>query len=378
LIIFTLIKQIHLRINSHILFFFILLFAVCSVFSQNNLNLISSNGKVFTVFINNSAANAYPEASVLIEGIKKDTFSFFIQFEKSEKYPLTAYLLDQRKSTSGKEFVYGVNFDENKIRLHFIDMYTILSLPNPLVPIKPIVDTSLNYRNKRLGHFCELNEGRAEYFNNLPKEGNCEKPMPNEYLSYISLLMSKADVEDDKFVTAENVCRNNCLSVEQVNILLTYINYEIEKLKLIRIAYFNLTDPQNKKNLEKSFRFESSTKELQNFLNNAEEYRLKSSNNCIKASEETDVNAVTKKLAAYANDAQRYVALKKAYSDLCYTSGQVILILKQFIHDREKLDAAKLLYFNCVEKNKYASLAEVFSYNQTTSELNDFIEKQTK
>ena len=90
-------------------------------------------------------------------------------------------------------------------------------------------------------------------------------------MRYTALLVAKAEVPDQKFTVVETVCRNNCINVSQLNLLLHYIDYEIEKLKLIRIAYSHLVDPANKKNLEKSFRFESSIKALNDFLNNPEE-----------------------------------------------------------------------------------------------------------
>ena len=359
-------------------FFIFLLFIFCatSFLSQNNLRLFSSDGSVFKVILKDKFINKTTEADVLIEGILADTLNLKLEFESGQRFGLTIYLLEKGKPTKQKEFDYRIELAKNKIKSEFTGVYDIIVLPNPLVPKKPIVDTSSKYKNTMLGHFCELKDGNPIYFNNMPKEGICLKAMPVEYTKFIELLMSKADVADDRFTIAENTCRNNCLTVDQLKILLTYIDYEIEKLKLVRIGYFSLVDPSNQQQLEKSFRFESSHTELNNFLKNTGNYKLKSSTNCVKASEQNEIEGFISKLVVYNNDAQRLDMFKKAYTDLCYSTEQVTMILQKFIHDREKLEVAKLLYFRCTQKNTFLNVTEIFSYNQSASELKDFVEKQ--
>lgn len=347
-------------------------------FSQNSLRLLSENGTVFQVFMNDKSVNAKNEAEVLISGIKKDTLKLVVKFENGGKFPVLVFLLDKGRAVTGKEFNYLIEPDQQKIRVRFSGMYDVSILPVPLVPKKPVIDSSLAYRNKKFGHLCELKEGNAAYFNNVPKDGPCRIAMPPEYLSYTRQLMEKAEVPDDKYRIVENICRNNCLSCEQLNSLLTYIDYEIEKLKMIRIAFVHLTDVANKKTLEKSFRFESSVKELNTFLATANQDQTRTSQNCLSASPQADIEKLTGAMATSNNDALRLETLKKTFSEHCYSAAQVTSLLKLFIHDREKLEAAKLLYHHCSEKHKYKEISEAFSYKLSESELLDFIEKQKK
>lgn len=356
---------------------------VCILFtgsysSQNNVNLTSTNGKVFSLILKAKVYNKLPQANITLEGIVEDTLTAEIEFENRKKFPLNLYLLDKGEPCKNKVFNYRIDFDDVKIKTTFTGVYDIVALPNPLVPSKPVIDTNLKYRNTRLSHFCELKDGKALYFNNIPKEGSCITAMPEEYLSYTNILMSRASVQDEKYTVAENVCRNNCISVDQLSKLMSYIDYDIEKLKLVRLAYFNLVDTSNQKKLEKSFRFESSVNELRSFLQHTSDYKTKTSSQCIQASTKNEVEEYAQRLSVFSNDAQRFDDLKKTYSTLCYSKEQVALLLGKFIHDREKLDAAKLLYYNCVEKAKFAELSDVFSYNQSGSELKDFLDKQTK
>jgi hypothetical protein len=52
--------------------------------------------------------------------------------------------------------------------------------------------------------------------------------------------------------------------------------------------------------------------------------------------------------------------------------------MQLFIHDREKTEVAKLLYFYCPEKENYLSLLDLFSYNESKNTLRNFVEKQGK
>jgi len=357
---------------------FFLCFATSCLYAQNNVTLTSVNGKTFKVSIAGKTWNNKLQGSVLLEKILKDTLLIELEFENKKKLPATLYLLEQGLPCKNKEFNYKVEFNDVTLKLYFIGIYDIIPLPNPIVPAKPIRDTTPVINNNLFEHFCEVKDGKAIYFNNLPKTGVCTTAMPQTYLRYTALLVSKAEVQDQKFVVVENVCRNNCLNVAQLSALLTYIDYEIEKLKLIRTAYSNLVDRENKKNLEKSFRFESSINALNSFFNNPAEIKQSGQSKCTVAASEMLISHYVERLSSYGTDSERFEALKKGYADLCYSTNQVSLILTKFIHDREKLDASKLLYFNCVEKSTFMNVAEVFSYNQTKSELKDFLEKQLK
>ncbi len=356
----------------------LVLFFTLGLSAQNAVSLTSIDGKPFKVILKDTAFNKQWEAHVLIEKIKSDTLRLEIECENKKKYPATLYLLDKGMPTRFKEFAYTLSTESSKLDLRYTGIYELVPLPNPLVPKKPIVDTSLKYRNSLLGHLCELKDGKPLYFNNLPKEGICKTAMPAEYLKHANLLMSKAQVQDEKYAITENICRNNCLSVSQFKTLLGYIDYEVEKLKLVRVGYFNLTDPENQKELEKSFRFESSVNELNLFLKNPEPYRIKSSAACSQASSQKEMEEYQAKFSAFTNDSQRLEFLKKTYTELCYSTEQVTSLLQKFIHDREKLEAAKLLYFKCAQRNDYLKVTEAFSYNQTASELKDFIDKQQR
>lgn len=344
--------------------------------SQNALSLTSVDGKAFKVLVKNTVYNATPQAHVTLENILTDTLRIEIELENKKKFPLTIYLLEKGEPVKQKEFSYHFSTDNNNIRLQYSGSYAVVKLPNPLVPDKPSVDTSSKYKNGSWAHFCEFKEGKVSYFNNLVKDKPCVSAMSAEYLNYLHLLMSRASVQEEKQRIAEHVLRNNCISTLQVKQILKYVDYEVEKLKLVKIAYFNLVDPENQKDLESNFTFEASVNELNTFLKNSESYRIKTAEACQFASPASEMDVYISKLAALPDDSQKLDLLKNSYTNLCYSTAQVSRILQKFVHDRERLHAAKLLYFKCAQKDKFADVSDTFSYNQSVSELKEFIDKQ--
>lgn len=372
---FTLTLKIH-RMRNRV--FIIACLVVNNFLCQNDLRLYSSNGELFTIYIADKKVNENPQTEVLVHDLSNDTIKARIEWQDKNKYPVRFFLLDKGKPVQGKEFDYRLELSKNRIHSTFTGMYDLVKLPSPLVPQKPVMDTSYETNNKMLGHFCELKDGQAAYFNNRPKNTECSTAMPDVYLNYVALLMQKAEVHDDKYEIVEATVSNNCLKISQLNSLLTYIDYDLDKLKLIRTAYFNLTDKENHKQLESSLKFESSVRELNNFLNSSSDYRITTTANCQVASPNEALTAFSERLAVATNDTQRLETFKKLYGSYCYTTARAKALLEIFIHDREKLQAAKMLYFYVVDKEAYQAVSEAFSYKQTVSDLENFIEAQSR
>jgi hypothetical protein len=346
------------------------------LYSQNNLRLFTGTGITFTAYLNDSVINKKPDVDVLVENLDEDTVTIKIEFSNKLQGKARLFLLDKKTHVTNKEFKYLADIKANKVKITFAGMEDILPLPSPLVPPKPIIDTSYKVNNNILGHFCELKEGKVIYYNNVPKSGDCVEVMPSIYTKYVDFLVGRAQTDDDRFLVAENTCQNNCFTVSQLNRILVHVPFEIEKLKLIRLAFFHVVDKENKQKLDSTFKLESSKRELQSFFKNAADYKYATGAKCSQSSTEEAINAFCEKLSVYSNDAERFIVFKKLYSELCYSTSQVKTVLLKFIHDREKLDAAKLLYYHCTEKDNFLSISDVFSYGTTVSELKDFVSKQ--
>ncbi|HOZ86305.1 MAG TPA: DUF4476 domain-containing protein [Bacteroidia bacterium] len=245
-------------------FIFIFSFVTTFCCAQNSARLLSADGTPFKVLQNGIVLNKNAEASLLIENVLNDTLNLMIEFENKHSLPITIYLLDKGKKTNNKEYNYQI-VNGQQVKAIFTGMYDPVSLPDPIVPQKPIVDTSHQRNNNLLEHFCELKNGKPVYFNNMPLDEKCKTPMPGGYLGFTDQLIKRAQSDEAKFRIVEGVCRNNCIFVSQLVTLLNYIEYELEKLKLAKLAVQSLTDPDHLNMLEKSFRYESTFVELKKF-----------------------------------------------------------------------------------------------------------------
>jgi hypothetical protein len=245
-----------------VIFIFSLVITFC--YAQNSVRLMSADGTPFKVLQNGVVLNKNAEASLLIENLQNDTLHLMIEFENKQSLPITIYLLDKGNKTNNKEYNYQI-VNGQQLKAIYTGMYDPVDLPDPIVPQKPLVDTSHQHDNNLLEHFCELKNGKPVYFSNLPLDEKCKTPMPAGYLGFTDQLMKKARSDEAKFRIVEGVCRNNCVSVSQLVTLLNYIEYELEKLKLAKFAIQSLTDPDNLNVLEKSFRYESTFVELKKF-----------------------------------------------------------------------------------------------------------------
>ena len=348
------------------------------LFSQNYIRIIQQDGEPFSLSIDDSLINTVQQTEVSFGPLDKDTLNLKCILSGGSELKTIVYLLDKKSETINKEFNYVLIGKKAPHQLKFVGIKDFKRIPEPIVPQKPKVDTSQKYKNTTLEHYVEIKNNKPIWFNNYPYDGKCQMAMPSNYMSYFHLLMKKAQNEDDRYYIAENTARNNCISILQLNQMLTYIPFEIEKLKFIRVAYFSLTDPEHKDKLDSTFKLESSKIEWQNFYKNINDYKYRSDMNCISASEDSIITNMAEKLRILSSDIERLTYFKKTYGRNCYSSKQSETILKIFVHDRERMEAAKLLYFHCSDKENFYYISDIFMYKLYSSELIDFISKQKK
>jgi hypothetical protein len=345
--------------------------------AQNDLRIYSANGDLFTLKVNGSEINVLPQSEVLAKDCP-DTSLVIIHAAQSSALHATLYLLSHGEKTQGQEYAYRLDAHKGIQNLTYSGVSEIVRPPEPLVPAKPVKDTSMKFRNITLGHLCEIKNNKPLFFNNIPSSGSCAAPMPDAYQGHIKGLMGRAQTAEDRFRLAEQICLNNCMSVRQLMNLMTFINFEIEKLKIVRLGYFHLTDVKKADSLRKAFRFESSIHEFEYFLSHTADYKPAAVTSCTVAVHETQVASIREQLSVYTNDPLKLDALKKVSVKMCFSVNQVKLILTGFVHDREKLSAAMYMYSLCTEKANYSRVSEIFSDRNTGSQLEEFLRSQKK
>lgn len=353
-----------------------ILFFVSNLAAQNNLVIFSSNAQLFKIKCKEVAISDSLVQEIKLEGLKHDTLHISVQSENSSINSVI-YLLEKGKKVVNQEFLYALEFNKEnkKTELTFITMYQIHSLPQPLLPEKPKEDTSYKWRNNVYGNLFELKDGKPIFYLNLPSTGSCVIAMPDENVSHALKLIARTQIDSEKYKFAREVVKSNCISCKQLGILIKAINFELDKLKLVKEAYNTLTDKGNLKSLETSFKFESSKKEFRDMINSPASFNTKNNIVCVKEVQDSIVHALVSDLGLFSTDYEKYQYMKEKAAKYCFKTTQFKTTLMAFIHDREKLDLTKLFYNNITDKENLTNMKEVFSYNESQVALLEFLKQ---
>lgn len=356
-------------------YFLIFVLAINCYKAQNRLHVFSANGEPFGLKVDSQMINATPQAHVRTGLVSKDTLHIDICFPYLMPFKTKVYLLAKKKPVKNMEFTYAVEKTKTSYRLRFINVSAIKKMPEPLVPEKPIEDTSWKINNNILEHYCELKDGKPIYFNNLSEKN----AMPDSYLGHAVRLMNRMRQEDDKLQVIEQTLLRNHVTSIQLKKLIAGVPYELDKLKLIRLAYPNVVDKQNLNALTEMFAYESSKRELSDFLKAPDLFKAPAiTKECPVASEENVINDLVVKLKQLQEDNLRVELIRKSSKEYCYTIEHMRSVLKTFIHDRERLEATKIMYYTCVKKEDVIQLSDLFSYAETEVALKRFLEQFEK
>lgn len=352
---------------------------IASIYSaQNSLIIFSAKANYF-----NATCKEIPfidsfQQELKVTDIKLDTLHLNITLKKDKTtLQRTVFLLEKGQPVNNKEFIFSLEQDDEskKLNLVFITVTTIKKLPNPLVPPKPKEDTTYKWRNNVYGNVFELKDGKPIFYLNIPKNNICNVAMADANLNYAIQLLERTAIESERYKYASDLAKNNCLSCLQANRILAGLNYELDKLKLLKEIYPHLIDKANFKTLRSSFKFESSKKEFDDIALNPNSLNAKNKIICTKAVSDSVVNSIAGTLKLYSTDFEKHECMKEKYFNLCLNSAQFKSILQILIHDREKFDLVKLFYNNITDKENLGILTDLFSYKETIIDYANFLKQ---
>ncbi len=78
--------------------------------------------------------------------------------------------------------------------------------------------------------------------------------------------VSKQHLDNNKLKLIQDYLNTDCIKSAQLLILIKSLNFEEDKITVIKKAYSKLVDPQNISEVLKLLEFESSKKEIQTFI----------------------------------------------------------------------------------------------------------------
>jgi hypothetical protein len=331
----------------------ILCLCVLSLSAQNDLRIVTTGSHVLQVEYKGKWTSAFPQAEVLVRDVMGDTIHIRIRIG-SEDYPYTLYMLDRGNPTAGMEFLYKVHGDG---KLGFLACMPSTRNPDPIVPGVPQVDTSKKMKNARLGNLCELKEGNPVFFNNAPAGAICRTAMPPDFMAYVRYLMNNQQPNNRQRLVSE-IIKNNCLSVQQLMYLLTYVELETEKVKTIREACPHIVNKEDLPQLASELKYQSAKDAV---LEIAVSCKKDGALLGCRTPSPPDVLAEWwEKMQSVNTDSKRLELVKQQAPTVCLTYNQLRNTLRIFELDAERLDAAAVLIPRCIEKSRAGELLDLF------------------
>jgi len=341
--------------------------------AQNNLIIFNSSGKNFKLTILPEYSQREVALEHIIRGIKLDT----VQVEiicGDLKLSRTLYLLAKGKKTQHHDFIYILETDssKNRMNLRFGGMKETVPLPNPLVPEKPKVDTQFVFKNKPYGSIFEIKNGKAFFYENTKQGEMCTEPTKESDLNYIFKLIEKSNVRTEKTRYVFETVANNCLSCAQLSSLMKTMEFELDRIKVVKLSYHHITDPQNRNELLEAVNYSSSKKELKEVLDNKSNLKK---TNCVEAVPDTIIKTIVKKLKVMESDSEKLNYLKNLPGNSCYLSAHVRQLAIEFIHDDEKLKLCTFFYPKVKDPQQLDKLSDIFTFKENSDQYKIFLIK---
>lgn len=104
------------------------------------------------------------------------------------------------------------------------------------------------------------------YVSGYNGEVGCSPPVSSERIEDMSKTVEKQTFNDDKVRVTKQIIRSNCITLDQLIIILNKFDWDDGKLEIAKFAYDYVYDLENYYKVYDLFTFSSSGKELEEFL----------------------------------------------------------------------------------------------------------------
>ncbi|NPA68139.1 MAG: DUF4476 domain-containing protein [Chlorobi bacterium] len=266
------------------------------------LTFFSEEKIPFTVILNGVYKNSIPTTNVKIEGLTNPVYEVKIIFEDKTLAPLNKTV----NTKQGFELTYVIKKDEkgNNALNYFSEAVlppdyaepayrnNDMTMPGNPEEIKDDInkpenkipddnatenpDIKPDINNDDIPQDINLNEDKkhyepAEYPSAMPDnmQKNCNMPPSSEKFLEIKKTLSKASSDSDKLIIAEQILNDNCFTARQVKEAALLFNFEKYRLQFAKLAYKHTFDTDNYLIIKDIFKFSSSVRELEEYINSS-------------------------------------------------------------------------------------------------------------
>lgn len=274
---------------------------------------------------------------------------------------------------------------------NFYDVYDAFSYFSVVMRLH---DYILYYENPQSGANRD-HHGRHDYYDfpdyDYPDYGDyhdhtrCEKPVSDEVFFMLLRTVIGHKTDEMKVVIAIQIAENNCLTVEQIMKIGSYIRDERERLNFLKDAYVYSYDSKNYRYSKQLLSNDSYRREFDGYMKG--NYQGHSEpvvvnrpvrddrRHCFVSDTEFKemINAIENQTF---NNTQLMTAKQVVKAKKCFTTVQIIKIVEIFSFESSKLEMAKFCYDYCTDKDNYYKVNDVLTFNSSKQNLNEYLSKR--
>jgi Domain of unknown function (DUF4476) len=253
-----------------------------------HLTVFCESGERFFMFLNGELQNETSQSNIRIEDLNQKYYSVKIQFEDktlSEIIKNSVMVSDLNGVFS--DVTYKIRVNKNrKTRMNFFSSVPVIE--NFIPPSNVYVihgnpnqtPTNVNNGGINIGginvniNSPNSNQGSANPQGRVPQENpqtqykGCvgKYEMSNRDFDNGIMAINKETFDSDKKKTMNQIISNNCLSTNQISVLMKRYTFDSDRLAIAKFAVDYCVDPKNYYQLNALFTFSQNKDELINYV----------------------------------------------------------------------------------------------------------------
>ena len=289
----------------------IALFPILS-YGQGCITIFSEDGDKFYLMLNGVKQNATPQANVRVDGLTNDNYSVKITFEDAAKPTITKTLMNT-KDVSGnyQESTFKIKNKDGELKLRYVSVTPIPATYNP---------------------------------------------PPDMYYSHYG----------------EPPVSQPATTVTQTTITTTQTSPNMGMNANVGGMNVNVTVPNS--NMTTTTTQTTVTRETSTENNNyPTQERRREHEGCEYPMEWNNFRSAKEAVEQATFEDTKLSSAKTIVSSNCVSAEQVVALCKLFSFEKTKLDFAKFAYAKTTDKGNYFKVNNVFDFDASKTELNDFV-----
>ncbi len=216
-------------------------------------------------------------------------------------------------------------------------------------------------------------------------------------LSFNELDMLKIGVDGkigdaDKLKIMEESLSDKSVTTAQVSEMMDWLNFESTRLDLAKWCYNKTIDNENYLRLSNKFSFQSTKKDLEDFIfqsdngrsnsrtyNNSNyrgNYNNTSEFNNANLVQQAQMNTLKSSVEGKISDSDKQKLIQQYLVDKTLTTAQVLAIMDWLSFESTRLEIAKYCYTKVIDPENYLQVGNKFSFQSSKSALEDLMYKK--